>query len=372
MFQLLTKSQEAGSATIPITWCVDEKLLERLTKEKIKNPHVLLVVKNITSGHESRHLVALEKGAEYIQFYGPGKNLVFAMLVWDSEKARKENLEARFLNTDRGRFQTSVLNKREKGYELNSTLDDTMVFNTIDDCAELTVNVFKELFATPRNDWHYKWVNFWFEKAPRDECDFRKRILFSYSLKPVLAFFYAFIKILSGFIFGSFLFGIGSKTVNWEAVFSPFDSKFDEIWDRVDMDYEDRRWGWNIWLWIFKPVFFLFIFGIVFFTGNVEGQNEAERFLSVGDAALITLFIMIGMWLVLLICSGIAEGVIWFTRRGDQKAKEQMKVIPNYDEELEFLLCTQTPKDGAITGKRKSFHLRFWDVKAKVCKPFAQ
>lgn len=172
---------ELDDATIPFQIAFDQNVANR------KPTHILVL--DITSScfdskmdrydsddKSERTLFKLEP-IHYLQLKKPGiHNLIFILLQNVDKDDRRRLLE-------RGRYGY--------GYDL--------WFSTIEECGvrgiqvgyvEAIVDVPKEFFAEkPENGLKkliWKWTNAWYDYDPIDECDYRKRKIWAFTLKPIL------------------------------------------------------------------------------------------------------------------------------------------------------------------------------------------
>jgi predicted ribonuclease toxin of YeeF-YezG toxin-antitoxin module len=99
MLKLLVPNAEVADSVLRVDWCVGPEELEIIQREKILNPHVLLVVgQKYVDYHtrdgeaiekhfeKSRYLVPMEAGTKFIEFHSPGKYEIHASIVGEAGK----------------------------------------------------------------------------------------------------------------------------------------------------------------------------------------------------------------------------------------------------------------------------------------------
>ena len=182
--KLIVSSEEVGSPTVPLRWCITPDEVQHLKQEKMLNPHLLLVA--IHGDWEvDRQLVPLSQMLTYVTFSRSGKNRLAACIVSNSESVKE--LKKRYLGKDEyGHYNCNVFEdgRLQVGYAQTG----------------VTVQVAKEFFAKEPAAWERFWVNLWFETRQRDQCQFRRRRMLAYSIQPPLVLLYVTAKILFRFL----------------------------------------------------------------------------------------------------------------------------------------------------------------------------
>jgi hypothetical protein len=190
--KLLIDNSVQGTADRPVGWCLDKRDLEYLESREIpkKDVHVLIVVAYEDGLHEDRYLAKLTDPMARVGFSYPGKHKVFARLVWPGwstnpkqavTKMRNQILHLdsphsyhnRVLNYDR----TEILNEANR-MDISGSIKEIDPF-------EISVEVDKEHFAPEPPKWLKRWVNLWFTYKQRDECNFKWRALFAFTIQPI-------------------------------------------------------------------------------------------------------------------------------------------------------------------------------------------
>lgn len=206
-----------------MSWCLSKDLLGKI-KERVatKGEVAQLLVIVTKSGDFSEHLsvsrrklVNLNDPMTMIDFRSSGENRVTAAVVFgDSEK----DIRRRFLSLDCGFYKSTVMGS--EGTFIAS------YYVTGSGCVD--VDVPEELFAKEPFDWD--WVNRFFESKPRDQCAFRRRRLFAYTVQPFVVSVVALSEILYGalrwaasFVVAVALLSVGMRGLNWKPLLHPMD-----------------------------------------------------------------------------------------------------------------------------------------------------
>lgn len=241
MLELFVTQTSMTSPTIPVRWCVSNDTLEKLKEYKVKQPYILLTVtpKGYMDGLY-RWLIPMDCPIHYIQFFKPGENKVEARIVWCNHanewhshgewNCPESCLEKKFKHTD----QDGVYDKRIRRI-LEYAQEHPDVYGSLE-VAELTIVVPKEVFAKEPPDQEKRWVNLFYETAPKDQCAYRRRRIFAYSFQLfVAAPVWLSIQITRMVIAGAIAIGLLALRI------SPKDIGFDKFR--------------NPWNFRFKPVF---------------------------------------------------------------------------------------------------------------------
>src|SRR3989344_8581295 len=157
-FQLLTSMPEGGVAdsVIPLRWCVSRETSQELMERRVFNPHILIVVVN-GDREVSRYLVPLTAEMRYVEFHKPGRNTVYATIVWRYDGNVTE-LKKFFFRRTGGRYYR---------YDVFSEFDKTIPpefdgCERIDYTAGLDVVVPEDMFASEPPPWLKNYVEIFF------------------------------------------------------------------------------------------------------------------------------------------------------------------------------------------------------------------
>src|SRR3989338_5003947 len=190
--KLFTDQQnpENANPVVAVRWCVDKETLEELKTRKAANPHILLSVMNIQGNvNETRYgvetdrkLIPLGDMMSYVSFQRPGINVIYATVVWDQNNNTK-NLKQRFLaKQDRFQWKNYVIEYHGAIFVPEYHTD----CYTKTGIASLEMKIDEKLFAPEPFD--KNWVNLFMEYNASNQCNYRKRRLFAYTIQIMMMF----------------------------------------------------------------------------------------------------------------------------------------------------------------------------------------
>lgn len=438
--RLFTVQDEDGQvdATVPVRWCISRETAEMIQKRGISEPKLVIVVEH--DGRETdRYVVPLESEMRYIQFRRPGGNVIHATIVWgseaesmlnsrfdsggyrvpllavsrpgveklekqddelgeqlwrleDSSDAKADEISA--LNAQREGVRTEIRNLRDTEPEqchMRHNFDD---IHSIDSTAELGVTVPEELFAGKPPRW-MNWLGhlydgWWSRKAPRDQCDLRRRALITLAtLLPVTLFQLIALVCIEAvdLAFAGLLLFVGARNINFASLRHPFqyspkdmqrDLKPSVWWHKkvvtknddgrvIKVEYKERN---AVTIVINPPV-------VVFFTAVGFGCYllwGSLTFLYLGVAAAFIIAV-IGCIVAVLFEGPVASFVEKHTEKRARDREEQERLDrESLRKELEQLACSSASREvslSALPKERRTVYLRYQNLKSKVCRPFA-
>ncbi|MGD0976757.1 MAG: hypothetical protein ABR875_00450 [Minisyncoccia bacterium] len=377
MLKLMTDNK-IQDATIVVRWCIDRADLDLLKSQKAQRVFVLLVV--ISSWFEERRfLVPFEQMEEFIQLREPGTNKIYASIVWNDGGA---DPWARYIRRRDDRYPTDLFD-RTTGVKV---FDPMLPYFGK---AELTVEVPDALFAKRPPRWEWRWVNFWFESKPKDQCQFRRRRIFpAYTVQPPLVLLWIIWKIFwrwltvlvllaTGFWFNAIDVGSAEHfflppkrwrpVLRFQPLFHPFNDCFRDLFSN-NFKEAPREMG---------PLFILIsIYGLALavFVGAIV---VAIRWLIRN---------IIKFWKRMEITKPRAVPILSEEARkavADKKAvqlarqkmlaEKKTAQLDRQYADMRILLCENVPlaEPKKTAPFRARVHLYYHDLKRAVCKPFA-
>jgi hypothetical protein len=427
------------AATVPVRWAISPEMVERLA-EVVANPYMLLV---ITSGaHElDRYLVPLKAGMTFLQMRRPGTLTIHATIVWqkqggDSVKSvvmkkddhglyrldlirtfipglaevidrldeLDEEMEAASygsalyeqMKAERKQLRRRVDKLHDDGTEVLGLYDGFHAIERTAESDQINIEVPSEMFAKQPPSWMswlgdlYKWP-----RKARDQCDLRRRAIFTAFTLPLLvpigivigvlaAFCWMLVKLSAIVITGVLLF-FGKRGLDYSVIYE---------WDSLDLK--------DIW-YRAKPSFWLYKKTEVtqphdWYPDRTVTTTEYVRrdvaFSFINPPFVLVSFI-VGRLLDEVIGSGssIASGVIsaaigavfigvvasvatkqYQKRKANATEKPVLTDEQKSKLERELLLLTAggSAKLSDLPTRQRSFRLRYLNLKASVCKPFAR
>lgn len=359
--KLIVEDAVATNGTIPVRWCLTRKEIFKLGQKGILRPHVLIVVVS-PEGKEQRWLAPLEQLIQYVVFRKLGNNRIFGVIVWNWGDDVAE-LKTRYLGITKRSWDTSLIDEKRRFVkrELCDWVD------------QLDIVVPEGVFAKEPLKWFSWWVN-WLHKSPsHDQCEFRKRAFISLPKIPI-GLMYCFFVLLCFTLFlairyiGSVvLLLLGRRHIMWKNLHDQ-----DSSWTR---QYTDNDWVFfSGWRWPITPFFVIIYTALVLllnqFGSVVNSFGELFRiialyiFCAYGVTALV-----IGTQALILAIPNIAE------QHKKKTKKYRKKVSPTYISDP-AIWCNQiSPLPvglDSLPPRHRTIYLRFYDLKSRICKPFAE
>lgn len=230
MLQLVASSTEANGTSLPVRWCISRDTLADLKENRVTNPHILIVVVKKGIGEVTRKLIPLENLMEYLDFNRAGDHTVLSSIVWhkdgDVRKLRVLFMGGRLHGKHYG--MPTLLDENDQLLILQSAFEKGGI--EFSDEAEITISVAAEHFAKPPWKWEQFWVNLWFERPPRDRCEFRKRRLVAYTIQPFIILPFLFFITALRAIIALYLLSILKRGINFKPIFHPWNYSSIDVW----------------------------------------------------------------------------------------------------------------------------------------------
>lgn len=399
MLEIHVQDRNVDTGMVPVSWCVSRELLRRLAELKIRDPHVLLVTApsgdRYHPSKETRKLVPLTDGMAYVEFRTDGPNQVFAMpMFWfGGINGVHDYLFAR----ENGSWKTSVLttdgrafaSRMHKEYVPGNTTsgwgivelpperwpdarDETDGWRAATSSLEVVVPA--GVFAKPPPAWETAWVNHWFRHAPIDECDYRKRRLWAYSVQPPV--------MLLNWLFRLMVTTVaalaGFKQINWQPVLRLLSTNAEDVFGSYANGnyFWPRSWGNNVVgllarcaLPFFTPLSLLAISG---FSALLAGETAfTTMFLKILFGFVLGFPAIVGIAFAIILALG---GIGVLTKQAAERKAEHVDYLEA--ETVDYLSCDAQGGTrrtiGNVPWRRRSVRLIFEATKAQVCRPFAR
>lgn len=365
MFKLFVTSTNVDSGTIPISWCVSKKTLDKLALFCIKEPQVVLCVSPKPEGcrhfssREYRKVVSLKDLMTYVEFRYPGENRIHGFISFKSKSGTRDQ----FLCKSRRSYHTHILN--DAGDEW------TTWHNLIEGSSRdvVSVDVPTGCFAPEPPAWEQAWVDYHFPDKCIDQCEYRRRRIFAYTLRPILMIFNLLFRML--ILIGGLLVGARGAVRNWTQVFRPLTYDYRElaagifsggtVFIRETKTEEPKKPLPFIW-WGLKqcrllPFMPLLLIPLLAALGTC-GVVSTAFYIGTAIGTILGLIAIIAVTIIVRDrLEDIADRKFWYTD----------------DEEMMNLVCDGTVKPMKVSRlprKHRTIRLRLSELKAKVCKPF--
>lgn len=366
------KDRVVQSASIPVRWCVSKEVLDILKEKKVVNPYILICTV-VDKKEMTRQLVPMEDMMTYVQFASPGENTIFARIEWGGD-GKYLTLWKNYLQRSEGKYNTDVIDW--KGEMTDYTHFTRGHFKP----ASVKVVVPKELFAKEPPEWEKWWVNVCFSNPPKDQCDYRKRRLIAYTVQPI---WFLLLFAIRAFVTTFVLFC--GKAPSLKPLFHLTSTDTGDIWEDGTNSIFIRKWWRNdkeqpfLFLLPLAPICWVILFSIFWLIAS-DSKKPFDLTIVFGAAVVVCISLAIIGGLV-----DLFSFLIYYCIKKIKKVSEKIsddlldrnrrKIETIFAEKFEPLLCDGFGLKSDITDlppNRQTIHLRFLDLKAKVCKPFAK
>lgn len=418
--ELHVADTERSDPVTPIRWCIDRAGRDRLLKEKCANPSILISLFHHESSLDvERYLIDLRDMMTYITFPKPGNYTITGLVFAESKDSKQLRISSLSKTNSYFNNNTSssavMMGRDDRAYEARSSL-----------YGSLHVSAPSQLFAPPPPKWLKRWATWYWMNPATDQCDFRRRLIFSVTVQPFLMMIEGVARILALFINigiglfallsgarlakGSrggvhlrriFTLGIPSESI-WEGeLFNdtkerdshswllaessgktrPFWAVFlaqtpiiwilcaaiIKLWSLTDSSWRHANvWYWTIHCWsrATLTMFACHIVGFVFEQGIEAGKKHANKFTYTPVQSRT------------LSPSEEAHEKARFEKEWDKRRLQEKKQLEAVKaKELAALTCERTKASvsvalSALPSEKRTVHLRFLELKAKICRPY--
>lgn len=394
-------------ATIPIQWFFSKEVAAK------RPTHILIIEqdsKEIDDPFEgSRYLYKITDRVGVIQVFSPGRHRILALALNDSKGPD-------YLEKDsRRRYNKSIrATDIVGGSELTGNVAINTYFSRIGEdvvgAAIQEVEVPEELFARkpggPLRETIWRWTNRWFSTPPRDQCEYRTRLIWAFTVQPllfaigmILRYSIAFlctvllpllraVVLFCGFRPVPFFAGI-KEIWRWE-----YDAESEETLFRYD-HWQYRAWEWSYYRGTTKRmpitgIEILAVLGIIWQAVKFY-RWDTEVFYQVA-IVLDSVLIAIGAVMAFIMLRALLNNWIQDCKdkEREQKIKElerlksrpiEAQPLDNYSRWLTTNLTSHLAPvrvdlrklpPAYKMGVVQKFRVGFWNVKMKICRPFAR
>lgn len=420
--QLLVDSKRNAETSIALSWCLDRQTIQEIQRNPdIREAYLLLIVvsKQGSQYYESRNVyqrqvVKLADPMTYIRFYKPGEHYILATICWQPPTHGNSPQSLIYRGRHGYRSHVQRYNLTEVSDEQNKMLE---IFDPLEfphrEFAFLRVEVAAGHFAKQPPQWIFDWVNLYYETAPRDQCQFRNRAIWAFTLKP----FYFLLRKLGRFVVGVFAIIVWALFAYREfrplKALNPF-ADFDDattndgwsfknsyLWRHDRDDDGDLGALRPAWLWPLTPIVPLLLAVVLFIVSyGVESIDwTVWETIIYAIAAVVTTAAVIGFGYLFLLTIFLLGTVIssgwknwvgsegyksWRERKKEkeeaknerrlQREAETRRYLAHVEsQKLQVLSCDQgrTPDYQSLRREERTVRLRFLHAKAKICKSFS-
>ncbi len=417
LFRLTVERTDGADANMPVRWCLSKEALAKLQGREAHDPHLLVVVARENPDAELGHrleelehmLLPLDRGMDRVMFPRAGAYRVYAMVVWatdmSTDTARWTSLYACFLEKVGGGYRSRLIN----GEEFIGGKEFPWGIKCLDHVAELRVLVDARFFAKKPPAWLAWYVNLWCNGKPRDECQFRNRFLWAFGIKWLPMLLWCLFQGIVRTVCALTLALIGRRYIALSPIWHPFAMILSEVDGDQKYRLRDSRGYWTQVTRDEKPrstLFFLSATPLFWVAYAAMAWFAWRRWGGIGPWDVGPAFFMVFLAVIAGTCVALMLSValIRDSIRGRYNAREASRrehersalaaveaeknrhaheaFIRYYQRRLEPLTCPETEKMVGVTRPKvtvdalppthRTLHLRFMELKARVCRPFAQ
>jgi hypothetical protein len=371
MFQLQIANTDITNGNAAVSWCVEPADLKQLSDAKVFDPQVVIIVapvENYSKKREYRKVVPLKDLMTYLEFRSAGKNNIWAFISFAGKKVTHDEFLGK---TSRG-YITDLLSSDGSGWSYIFLVQADNTRRPELNSETLSVMVPANAFAKQPPAWEQAWVNHMFSDKPQDQCEYRRRRIFAYTLLPIGMFFNMVIRTFLLFLSSLWL----SRGMSLQSLLHPLRYDLSEAtavlrggsWAISHLPEDDHalvltpsyllRKLWKaplmplVWISLLLCLRFHF-FALVLF---------------------IVVCIFLTAALIVFLASGGA-GKVWNVLSSLFSGKEKDELWYLDQEEVEAITCTpgMQPRTsiGALPAKYRTVKLYFQDLKSRVCRPFS-
>ncbi len=399
-------SDTLESARIPIQFGVNAALAE------IQPTHVLVIIQHEkevgASTLGTRYLIPLSRGSDFICFESAGKHTV-TLIALKSERGAdytKKVFEPYLREVKPGRY-ANFIDLRTDGHDgRRPCFEDSSDADLVVAISSKTLLLPEELFAKKPSGWVSNWANLWHRYQPNDQCSYRKRLIFAFTLKFPIWFVVAVVAKYLWATVASLWLIVAKMTaliLGWrpEPIFKDFGSIWSWHWSPNSIDWDiTRKWGYGVWKGgsgnndKYYPItgaalLLIGVFGVVMFgfvSEILSAVKDPDLWAFVMLLGIFTVLVGVILWLSWTKIHFIERCMSFMSLKWEsdverRRQKRQMNGKPLYFEWLLRALgddklpakvdWTKTPAAFRQPVAHR-FRLSVHAAKAAVCKPFSR
>jgi hypothetical protein len=371
IFTLKLTEIDVDGGSVPVTWCLSPEWLDN---HDISQYWVLFSTCQPQPGGENaewRGCCKLSEMMAYVTFFRPGINRIFATITPNHDRI------THWMSRDNGQWVSSVISFPTRWTEPEKI--DTWnyrLFSGGAECDDIQIDLPKDCFAKEPLEIEKVWVNWLWRNKAVDQCEFRRRRMFAYSIQPILFL----VLFLSRIIAALACLSIGCKGIGWAPIFKPLYYSTTDIVTEISGSYFTIKKLPNIGRFMFVPMVPLALIGAAF--GLIANFNPILTALCFAVFIPVLCVIGLAFSFVFFIGNFIKFEKIFdylFDRIGDytesrSEAKEQALNEWNC-QQRELMMCSNAKvirKLSDLPKSKRTIKLRFYGLKSLVCRPFAK
>lgn len=347
------------------SWCLSTEIAAKIKELRLDDKVVKLLVVHWpvdrrTDRTERRQLVDLADPMCAIGFNAAGVNRIVALVVVGGR------MHDKYLSLDSGHYKTNVVARGDCGTVLEKG-PEYLASGVID------VEVPEGLFAGKPIDWG--WVNMFFKTDPRDQCAFRRRRMFAYTLQPFVALvigivigFWGAVRWLGAAACILGMLSVGTRLINYVPLLHPLrDAPHDTWWEAegsVFIPVIKKR---------YVPLPLAVSPLVLIFAAAATSLLEGPHFETLAWLITFSKVMLVPVVVFCLITWYVVwyDGVDWDEVKRQLHEDERRRLVAEVDE----LICTTTgprrPNVWQLPFGPKTVRFYALALKQKVCKGFA-
>lgn len=390
---LFVDERAQQDSVMPVRWCICEEVFDQLKERIVENPCLLLVITNSQHKEVCRKLASLDQMMDYVSFRGPGQHRILATIVWEHGKEVRD-LKEGFVGKRYGSYRYDDILDRNGNFRQDLGCFGCEGGRWFGKATELEVDVAGEFFAKEPPKWLSKWVNFWFETKPVDQCQFRRRCMLAFSIQPPLVLLLTIFVYSLRFLLVALFLLCGLRQINFKPLFHLFGCPTKQLTrnmkkGRLSVFFSTKDGDWRpFFFWPLTPIFILFLAGGLYLLLRIWlGVNDWQALIIVGLTVLGIFFVALVVYILYRFSCYLGSEIktpeydytaYWEKERKKREQKEREekeKALLRLEKNLLPLVCTGVPLKADLNDlprSRRTVYLRFLNLKRMVCKPFAR
>lgn len=360
------------SGTVAVTWCVTPELLKKLADQGVRDPQVVIVTasaddKRYHITKEYRTVTPLKDLMSYVEFRSAGPCKVWGFVFFGNAKDAKN----KYLTRSDGSYSTMILNHYGERYSYDHLTWDRLGYEKSEPsnfAHPIEVEVPAGVFAPEPSDFEKNWVNWLFRQKCVDQCSFRRRRMFAYTLQvfPFLAsMLWRLVVTLAALL-------VGGRGFTFKFLCNPLSygiGNSGDLFDggswfvqQMELGYREKVTPIYLFKKFWALPFMPLIFGLLCLIATIASHSNIYALLTV-------IAILAFLATVILFTVKYIEKCL--VRREQELNKQPMPYLVK--EEMDLIICSnkKNRRLADLPAHKRSFKLYFQDFKSKVCRPFS-
>ncbi len=353
-----------ASGSIPVTWCMSPEWLE---SHNVDEYWVLLSTCQPQRGGDKaewRGYCKLSEMMAYVTFFRPGINRIYATITLDKSKIQS------WMRREDGHWANQVISFPSPWTnDINHWMYNLYDSNSGSD--NIQIDLPKDCFAKEPWEIEKVWVNWLWKNKAIDQCEFRRRRMFAYSVQPLLFLVVVLFRITVAIA----CLSVGCKGIGWGPVFKPLYYSTSDIVGDIDGSYFVVKKLKEPYSFMFIPMVPFALLGALFPRHNILLTLVSALF----SALFIPMLCAVGFVLSFAF-SSLIERIVnsfdTFDRFHQSRNEAKVRALTEWNnQQRELMVCSNTKvirKISDLPKSKRTIKLRFHGLKSMVCRPFAK